>query len=129
MSAMTDMARVLLVDDESTIRAALREFLLEEGIDVIGEACDGREGVSTAVALHPDVVLMDLRMPLMDGIEATQAIKDQCPDIRIVVLTAYEDTSLRDRARLAGADAYVVKGTSIMAILEMIYGWTRGPAC
>jgi DNA-binding NarL/FixJ family response regulator len=125
MGPVLTKPRVVLVDDEPMLRDALREFLVEEGVDVVGEAADGREGVNQTLALGPDVVLMDLRMPILDGIDATSAIKEQRPDIHVIVLTAYEDASLQERAKEAGADAYVVKGTSVTTMLDMILGFTK----
>jgi DNA-binding NarL/FixJ family response regulator len=113
-------ARVLLVDDEAVMREALRELLLEEGLDVVGEAPNGRIACELALALEADVVLMDMRMPEMDGLEATRIIKDRSPSTRVIVLTAYEDPSLKEQAAQAGADAYIVKGTLAADILRTI---------
>jgi DNA-binding NarL/FixJ family response regulator len=112
--------RVLIADDEPVMREALAELLIDSGFDVVGEAPDGSVALELAVALRPDVVLMDMRMPNMDGLEATAAIKGQCPDVRVLILTAYEDESLKRRAAGAGADGYLVKGTLAREILAMV---------
>ncbi len=112
--------RVVIVDDDAVIRDALGELLEEEGIDVVGVAKDGREGVALALELQPDVVLMDMRMPVLDGLAATTQLKQVCPHTRVVLLTAYDDASLRQSAFAAGADAYVVKGTSAESLLDSL---------
>jgi len=112
--------RVLIVDDEAVIRDALSEFLEEEGVQVVGVAKDGLEGVAVATELLPDVVLMDMRMPVLDGLRATRLLKARCPTMRIVVLTAYDDLALRQSAAAAGADAYLIKGMRSEALMESL---------
>jgi DNA-binding NarL/FixJ family response regulator len=102
--------RVLLVEDDRSLREALRDMLVDEGVEVVGEAGDGGEGVDLAIRLHPDVVLMDLRMPVMCGLEATKRIKESLPSTQVVILTAYEDPALKDGAREVDVYAYLVKG-------------------
>lgn len=104
--------RLLLVDDEASIRRALGRFAVRSGIDVVGEAENGRIGVDLAKELTPDCVLMDVRMPEMDGIEATRQIKEALPDTVIVVLSAYDDPSLQQEAAAAGATEWFLKGGS-----------------
>jgi len=104
-----DGPRVLLVDDAAAIRNALRGVLEDAGIEVVGEAPDGTQGVAMAAALRPDVVLMDLRMPSSDGFEATAQIVDQLPDVRVVVLSAYESEESAEAVRAAGAFAFLPK--------------------
>ena len=89
-SGTEDAPRVLLVDDAAAIRDALRGVLEDAGIEVVGEALDGIQGVAMAASLRPDVVLMDLRMPSSDGFEATAQIVSELPGVRVVVLSAYE---------------------------------------
>jgi two-component system, NarL family, response regulator LiaR len=104
--------RVLIADDHSMVRQGLRMFLgTDPEIDVVGEARDGVEAISLAQALHPDVVLMDLLMPVMDGVSATAAIRRQAPDTEVVALTSVlEDAMVVDAIR-AGAIGYLLKDT------------------
>jgi DNA-binding NarL/FixJ family response regulator len=102
------------------MRRTLRELLEDEGLVVVGEAADGVEAVERAHALRPDLILMDLRMPRMDGIEATGLVKRDVPGVRVLMLSAYADPSLSERAMAVGADGYVVKGTSYQALVDEI---------
>jgi CheY-like chemotaxis protein len=104
--------RALLVDDDEPGRRMMRELLEDEGVQVVGEAGDGVEGVALALELEPDVVLMDLRMPLMDGFEATRLIKESRPVTQVIILTAYQGSLPEKSAEDAGAYAYLVKGCS-----------------
>ena len=101
--------RVLLVDDAAAIRNALRGVLEDAGIEVVGEAPDGTQGVAMAAALRPDVVLMDLRMPSSNGFEATAQIVERLPEVRVVVLSAYESEESAEAVRAAGAFAFLPK--------------------
>ena len=120
--ANTARIRILIVDDKERVRRDLRTALgLVEGLEVIGEAADGLEALHQAEELGPDVVLMDLEMPRMDGFEATRQIKDRCLARAVVALTVYGDDSARSRADRAGADAFVEKGTSLQTLSEIIW--------
>ena len=102
--------RVLLVDDHAVVRAGLRLFLADQAdLEVVGEADDGASAVARAQELVPDVVLMDLRMPRLDGIEATRQIRAALPQTAVVVLTTYTDTANIGKAIAAGAIGYVPK--------------------
>lgn len=102
--------RVLLVDDQILTRLGLRMILQpEKDIEIVGEAENGRDALEKSVALSPEVVLMDLRMPGGDGIEATRAIKQRCPRTQILILTVYADLELFRKAVAAGAVGYVLK--------------------
>ena len=102
--------RVLLVDDHAVVRAGLRLFLADQAdLEVVGEADDGASAVAQAQELVPDVVLMDLRMPRLDGIEATRQIRAALPQTAVVVLTTYTDTANVGQAIAAGAIGYVPK--------------------
>jgi len=104
------MIRVLLVDDQVVVRRALRRrFQLEPDIEVVGEASTGREALTLAQTLTPDVVLMDIEMPEMDGIEATTTLRRVVPKTRVVILSIYNDAQTRGRAQAAGAVAWVEK--------------------
>jgi len=102
--------RLLLVDDRSAVRTGLKIWLsLEPDLELVGEASDGAEEISLARALRPDVILMDVEMPGMDGISATAALHSAAPQSAVVILTLYDDTATRTLAREAGAAAFVAK--------------------
>jgi len=113
--------RVLLVDDSEETRQALRELLEARAITIVGEAAEGAEGIDLARKLMPDVVLMDVKMPGIDGIEATKMITSSLPDTHVIVLTTFDDDSLRQRADEAGAAAYLVKTSSPQLITDAIF--------
>lgn len=100
--------RVLLVDDEALIRMGMRVILQDLGYEVVGEAADGQQAVDKVAALDPDVVVMDIKMPVMDGLEATRRIMATHP-VPIIVLTAYNQQSLVEEAADAGVLAYLMK--------------------
>lgn len=105
---MTTTRRVLIAEDEALIRLDLKEMLTDEGFEVVGEAADGEQAVAMATELKPDVVIMDVKMPNKDGIEAAaEIVSDQLAPV--VMLTAFSQRELIDRARDAGAMAYLVK--------------------
>lgn len=102
--------RVLLVEDDRDVREALRELLEDTNIEVVAEAGDGSQGLEMARQWTPDVVLMDLRMPVMGGLETSRRLKEEMPLVQVVILTAYEDPALKEDATNAGVYAYLVKG-------------------
>ena len=112
--------RVLIVDDDPSIRRGLRNLLEDEGIAIVAEALDGADALSAAYATAPDLVLMDLRMPTMGGIEATRQLTATFPTIQVIICTAYDDPSLHQGARDAGAFSVLVKGCSPRLLLEMV---------
>jgi len=107
---VADAIRVLVVDDHAVVREGLRTFLsLQDGIEVVGEASDGREAIAAAQRLRPDVVLMDLVMPRVDGVQAMRELRDHVPGARVIVLTSFlEDDRLLPAIR-AGAAGYLLK--------------------
>jgi response regulator NasT len=111
--------RVLIAEDEALIRLDLAEMLREEGYDVVGEAGDGQEAVDLALSLRPDLVIMDVKMPRRDGIDAAAEIAEKriAP---IVVLTAFSQRDLVEKARDAGAMAYLVKPFSVSDLIPAI---------
>jgi two-component system, NarL family, response regulator DegU len=115
------MARtVVLVDDHTMLRQGLRRALEGEGIKVVGEASDGDEGVKVALALKPDVVLMDVSMPNTDGIDATRRLVSADARQRVVMLTMHVDREVIDRAIKAGAVGYLTKDAAISEVIEAI---------
>lgn len=104
--------RVLLVDDHRLVREGLRRTLTDAGFDVVGEAQDGAEGIELAEALRPHIVLMDVSMPVLDGITATRRLRSRVPDARVIVLTMHAEQDLVDKARSAGAAGYLLKDAS-----------------
>ena len=113
ITAMTEQIRVMIVDDQRLMRDGLRTLLeLEEDMLVVGEAGDGKTAVSRYAELQPDVVLMDIRMPVMDGVAATQTLCQQWPDARILILTTFDDDASLFEGLRAGAMGYMLKDVS-----------------
>jgi DNA-binding NarL/FixJ family response regulator len=114
--------RVLIADDLEHVRQGLRTVLeLVDDLEVVGEAGTGLEAVQQTERLEPDVVLIDLEMPGLDGVDATRRIKSRHPNIGIVMLTIYDDPKNRERAARAGADAFFKKGAPLDQILAAIH--------
>jgi CheY-like chemotaxis protein len=114
--------RVLLVDDARDIRVLLRRVLNADGsYVVVGEAVDGQAAIALADQLTPDVVVLDLAMPVMDGLEALPILRHKLPNAKIVVLSGFDGARMKQPALLAGADAYVEKGKSLSGVLETIH--------
>jgi two-component system, response regulator PdtaR len=102
--------RLLVVDDHQLVRQALAELLTQAGFEIVGQGTDGADAVALAKQLEPDLVLMDLRMPVLGGLDAARLIKDACPAIQVVLLSAFESPALEQQAEEAGCFAYLVKG-------------------
>lgn len=114
-------ARLLVVDDQAFMRLAIGAVLAhDESLEVVGEAEDGEEAVERCRALRPDLVLMDVEMPKMDGIDATRRIKAELPSTGVLVLTAHDDHDCLMSAVRAGAAGYVLKGSNPKGILEAV---------
>ena len=121
--------RVLVADDHAVVREGLRTFLrLQEGIEVVGEAADGDEAVGEAVRLGPDVVLMDLVMPGVDGIEAMRRIRDERPQTRVIVLTSFGDEDRLLPAVRAGAAGFLLKSAQPQEVVRAIRAAYDGDA-
>lgn len=113
--------RVLVVDDHAVVRSGLADFLFAyDDLELVGEASSGEVAVSMCERVKPDVVLMDLVMPGMDGAEATRAIRQACPDIQVIVLTSYKDEDLVQNAMQAGAIGYLLKNVTADELAEAI---------
>jgi two-component system, NarL family, response regulator NreC len=115
------MIRLLLVDDQPAVRRGLGlRFHLEPDLEVVGEASTGTEALALAQTLTPDVVLMDIAMPGMDGIAATAALRRVVPQSAVVILSIHDDAQTRGRAQAAGAVAFVEKRGAIDSLLAVI---------
>ncbi|MGH1505290.1 MAG: response regulator [Acidimicrobiales bacterium] len=112
--------RLMLADDHRMLREGLRRSMAERGFEIVGEARDGAEAVDLAAAVRPDVILMDVTMPEMDGVEATRLIKERQADVRIVMLTMHADQDILADAIRAGANGYLVKDCSTDEIASAI---------
>jgi DNA-binding NarL/FixJ family response regulator len=124
-----DPVRVLLADDQRLVRKSLGTLLgLLPGIDLVGSASDGEEALALAVQRHPDVVLMDLRMPRLDGIEATRRLREREPEVRVIALTTYADDESVLGALRAGARGYLTKDASSDDIRNAILTVAAGEA-
>jgi DNA-binding NarL/FixJ family response regulator len=114
--------RVLVADDSAPLRECICVSLEREGLIVVGEAADGAQALDQTAATRPDVVLMDLRMPHMNGIQATQAIRRQYPDTQVVLWTGEDDAQLVRAVRLSGAHAGVPKGIRVADLVATLRG-------
>jgi two-component system, NarL family, response regulator LiaR len=118
---VADPIRVLIVDDHAVIREGLRAFLeLQDRMEVIGEAGDGREAIEEAERLRPDVILMDLVMPRLDGVEAMRELHEQVPAARVIVLTSFLDDERLVPALRAGAAGYLLKNVEPQELARAI---------
>jgi NarL family two-component system response regulator LiaR len=126
---MSDTISVLIVDDHAVVRSGIRGFLeAQPDLQVLGEAASGADGVKLAAELVPDVVLMDLAMPEMDGVEATRRIRDASPRTRVVVLTSFHDDAHIFPAIRAGALSYVLKDISPEELAQTVRLAAQGEA-
>ncbi|MGH3031673.1 MAG: response regulator [Gaiellaceae bacterium] len=126
---MAEPIRVLVVDDHMVVREGLRAFLeLQEGIEVAGEAVDGEEAVEAAVHLRPDVILMDLVMPRLDGVAAMRSLRESVPDARVIVLTSFLDDDKLLPALRAGAAGYLLKNTEPQEVARAVRAAHAGEA-
>jgi DNA-binding NarL/FixJ family response regulator len=127
------MIQLLLVDDQLIVRQGLRSLLeAKPDLQVVGEAENGKQAIAQIATLHPDVVLMDVRMPVMDGVAATRLIAQQFPETRVLILTTFDDDDYVSRAMRFGAKGYLLKDThseELAAAIRAVYkGYTQmGP--
>jgi DNA-binding NarL/FixJ family response regulator len=118
---------VLLADDHMVVREGLRKLLeAESDMEVVGEAATGREAVEMAIRLNPDVVVMDIAMPLLNGLEATRQIRKAMPDAKVLILSAHSDDAYVETVTALGASGYLVKQTSSHFLSEAIREVRRG---
>jgi DNA-binding NarL/FixJ family response regulator len=126
---MSRLIRVLLADDQRVVREGLGTLLgLLAGVEVVGTVADGEEAVALAAELHPDVVLMDLRMPRCDGVEATRRLRKLDPNIKVLMLTTYADDRSVLEALRAGARGYLTKDAGAEEIRQALQQVSRGQA-
>lgn len=119
--------RVLLVDDQALFREGLGTLLsLQDDIDIVGEAGNGQEALAVAAGLQPDVILMDLRMPVLDGVAATRQLKESGNPARVIVLTTFDDDETIFDGLRAGAVGYLLKDVSSEKLVEAIHAAARG---
>jgi RNA polymerase sigma factor (sigma-70 family) len=124
---MTAKIRVVLADDHRMMRDGIRAFLEQQkDITVVGEASDGREAVRLVTRLRPDVVVMDISMPLLNGIEATRLIRRDCPQVRILILTVHESRDYVAHLLTAGANGYIIKRAAGQDLVHAIQALHRG---
>ncbi|TMK69415.1 MAG: response regulator transcription factor [Actinobacteria bacterium] len=126
---MSDPIRVLIADDHAVLREGLRSFLeLQDGIEIVGDAADGAEAVALAEQLRPAVVLMDLVMPKLDGVEAMRALRERVPETRVIILTSYIDDDRLLPAVRAGAAGYLLKNAEPQELARAIRAADAGEA-
>jgi DNA-binding NarL/FixJ family response regulator len=121
-----DPIRLLLADDDEAVREELGSYLEGEGFAIVGSVPDGLHAFEQAAWLRPDVVLMDLHMPNMDGISATNIIKSHSPEIPVVILTAFAERDNRWASQLAGAASFLDKSSSMSELVEALRSAVRG---
>jgi len=124
---MTETIRLLIADDHLIVREGLRLILeTESGFDLVGEAIDGAEAIQLASELQPDVILMDLRMPRVDGLSAIEQLRKEQPQIAIVILTTFNEDELMRQGLQAGARGYLLKDTDRVTLFNTIRAAARG---
>lgn len=124
---MPDKIKILMVEDHKLLRVGLKAIFDEyPDLQVIGEAEDGKTAVKLANELHPDIILMDIGLPVMDGIEATRLIKEENPDVKIIILTSHSDENEVMQALAAGASAYTMKDIKTEYLIMVIKSTKEG---
>ena len=119
--------RVLLADDHPVVREGLKVLINgQPGMEVVGEAADGRTACARAAELRPDVVVMDVSMPEMNGVEATRELRERCPDVKVLALTVHEDRSYLRELLKAGASGYVLKRAAAEDLVHAVGVVARG---
>lgn len=114
------MTTVVLVDDHKLVRQAVKRALVDNGFDVVGEAGDGEEGVRLVSELNPDIVMLDITMPVMDGLAALKIIKSNNPESRVVMLTMHGEANVVNQAINSGATAFMTKDAPMAEVVEVV---------
>jgi len=118
---MPEPIRVLVVDDHAVVRQGLRGLLeLQDGVEVVGDAADGAQGVEAATELRPDVILIDLVMPVLDGVSAMRLLRERLPDVRVIVVTSFLDDDKLLPALRAGAAGYLLKNAEPQEVVRAV---------
>ncbi len=126
-SNVQNVIRVVLADDHAVVRKGIREYLAEDPtINVVGEAGDGAEAVTLVAAQRPDVAVFDIQMPQLNGLEATRRVKQQRPETRVLILTAYDDDPYIFAALQAGASGYLLKTASPAELVQAVHALMAG---
>ena len=113
--------RILVVDDDAAFRQRVKAFFAREAdMEVVAEASDGEEAITKAQELKPDVVLMDVRMPGLNGVSATRKLREEMPEVKVIMLSVFDLPEYKDAAMVSGASGYVVKKSMIEALLPEI---------
>jgi DNA-binding NarL/FixJ family response regulator len=112
--------RVLIVDDHEALRAGVRSALESRGLEVCGEAADGREALAKAIELQPDIVILDITMPVLDGFTAAREINKRLPRAGVLLLSMHESASMVNVAKSSGARGYVAKSEGIARLLKAV---------
>ena len=124
---MKEPIRILLADDHALMRKGVRDLLeAEADLLVVGEAADGQQAIDLTLALRPDVVLMDIRMPVLNGVQATRRLQVDAPEVKVVALSAYDDTAYVFGLLDAGAAGYVLKSSDARTIVRAVRDAYRG---
>jgi DNA-binding NarL/FixJ family response regulator len=127
MTEIKPSIRVLVVDDQRLMRDGIASLLgIQEGIAVVGDAANGEEAVAQALALTPDVILMDVRMPVMDGVTATAQVRQKVPTCQVIMLTTFDDEESIVKALVAGASGYLLKNIPVEDLAQAIRLVERG---
>jgi DNA-binding NarL/FixJ family response regulator len=119
--ATVQIIRILIVDDNADFRRRLKEFLAPEpDMEVVGEAADGQEAIGKVRELQPDLVLMDVRMPGINGLSATRQLRDEMPEVKVIMLSLYDLEEYREAALASGASGYMVKKSLVQELIPAI---------